>query len=60
MPTALLILELLLRYGPAVAEAAQQIISKNDPTPDDWQKLFAIASKPYDKYIEEAKKRAGV
>jgi hypothetical protein len=58
--SAILILELLLRYGPAVAESAQRMMSTGkDPTQAEWDALWAKAQKPYDTYIEEAEKRAG-
>jgi len=58
--SAILIIELLLRYGPAVAEAAQRMLSTGkDPTQAEWDALWAKAQKTYDTYIEEAEKRAG-
>jgi len=58
--SAILIIELLLRYGPAVAESAQRMLSTGkDPTQSEWDALWAKAQKPYDTYIEEAEKRAG-
>jgi hypothetical protein len=58
--SAILILELLLRYGPAVAESAQRMLSTGkEPTQAEWDALWAKAQKPYDTYIEEAEKRAG-
>lgn len=59
MPTSIIILELLLKYGPAVAAAAREIIKIKDPTDEDWRKLFAVAETSYDSYIEAARKRAG-
>jgi hypothetical protein len=60
MTTAVLVLELLLRYGPSVAQAAQRMLSNGDEKEQaDWDALFAKAQKPYDAYIEAAEKRAG-
>jgi hypothetical protein len=58
--SAILIIELLLRYGPSVAETAQRMLSTGkDPTQAEWDALWSKAQKPYDTYIQEAEKRAG-
>ena len=57
--SAILIIELLLRYGPTVAESVQRMLSTGkDPTQAEWDALWAKAQKPYDTYIQEAEKRA--
>lgn len=58
MPPAIVILELLVKYGPAVAQAAQRIVTLKDPTQADWDALFERAQKPYDQFIAEAEARA--
>lgn len=58
MNTAILVIEILAKYGPGVAETAQRILSGKEPTEADWRELFARAKKPYDQYIEEAEERA--
>ena len=60
MPQAILIVELLLRYGPAVAKAAKDIMSMKDPTQADWDNLWALADKDYNTLREEARKRASL
>jgi hypothetical protein len=56
--TAILVIELLAKYGPSVAETAQRILSGKEPTEADWKELFSRARKPYDRYIQEADERA--
>lgn len=59
MPIAITILELLLRYGPDVAQAAQRMFaSGKEPTQADWDALFERTRKPYDQFIREAETRA--
>ncbi len=59
MGTAVIVLQLLAQYGPAVAQMAQRLMSsKTEPTQADWDALFDKAQKPYDSYIEEARQRA--
>jgi hypothetical protein len=47
-----LIVELMLRYGPSLARAVQQIFQKQNPTQADWDAVFALADKSYDDYIK--------
>lgn len=59
MPLAITILELLARYGPDVAQAAQRMCSSGkEPTQADWDALFDRTRKPYDQFIREAEARA--
>ncbi len=59
MPLAITILELLVRYGPDVAQAAQRMFaSGKEPTQADWDDLFDRTRKPYDSYISDAEARA--
>jgi hypothetical protein len=56
-PLALLLIQVLLKYGPDVAKAAHDILTKNDPTKADWDALFEKAlSKTYDEYVAGAPK----
>ena len=48
----MLIVELMLRYGPGLARAVQQIFQKQNPTQADWDAVFALAEKSYDDYIK--------
>jgi hypothetical protein len=48
----MLIVELMLRYGPSLARAVQQIFQKQNPTQADWDAVFALADKSYDDYIK--------
>lgn len=43
----LLIVQTLLKYGPeAVAVIVNLLKMKTDPTPEDWDRLLAVVSKP--------------
>jgi hypothetical protein len=58
MPTAVLIAQLLVQYGPTVAETIQGWISSGkEPTADDWAKVFAEARKSPDQFRAEAEAR---
>lgn len=48
--TALIILELILRYGPAATRELIAIFQKPAPTDADWQRVFALTEKPYETY----------
>lgn len=47
METALIIAQLLLKYGPGVALAVAKIFEKPAPTLADWEAVFALAETPY-------------
>lgn len=49
------IIEAALKLAPAVVGEVQLLLSKGDPTPEDWDALRAKVSKPYDQYIAEAR-----
>lgn len=57
---ALLVIESLVKYGPAVAASVREMLKKEEPTDEDFTRLFALADKTYDQYREEARKRAGL
>jgi hypothetical protein len=48
---AALIIQVLLKYGPSVAQAITEILHKQDPTLEDWNKVFALSRKTYDDYV---------
>ena len=50
--TALLIAQALIKYGPAAARAIAALFKKDEPTMEDWEKVFAIAEKSYDDYVK--------
>jgi hypothetical protein len=62
MPAAVaIVLQMLLQYGPAAALAVKNLLAKSDPSPADWDAVFATATqKSYDDYIAAAKAKAGV
>lgn len=47
-----LILEALIHYGPTVARAINELFRKENITAEDWDKVFALAEKPYADYIK--------
>ena len=47
-----LILEALVKYGPAVARAITELFKKETITADDWNKVFDLAEKSYEDYIK--------
>jgi hypothetical protein len=47
----LLIGNILLKYGPAVARQIKALFEKDDPTVEDWEAVFALAEKSYDDYV---------
>ena len=54
MNGVIVVAELLLRYGPDVAESFQRWFSGQQPKPDDWSRVFALARKTPDEYRREA------
>lgn len=51
MQLAILIAQILLKFGPAVAQQFQILFSKNEaPTQDEWNKIWEITQKPWQDY----------
>ena len=46
-----LLIQVLIKYGPAVAQGLSEILHKKDPTREDWNEVFALAATPYGEYI---------
>ena len=51
-PIPILILEAFVKYGPTVARAISDLFKKEVITSDDWDKVFALAEKPYESYLK--------
>lgn len=53
MSAPLIIALALLQYGPGLARALVEIFRKPEGTitAADWEKVFALAEKPYDEYV---------
>ncbi len=49
---AILIAQLLLKYGPGVAREITLLFQKKAPTAADWEKVFALAETSYDDYVK--------
>jgi hypothetical protein len=56
MNTAIIIAELLLRYGPEVAQRFQVIFATPTPTPAQWDEVWALSRKSFDDYRNEARR----
>ncbi len=52
MPIEAIILigQLTLKYGPALALKFSELFGKKEVTPDDWKAVFATADKSYESY----------
>ncbi len=50
-PTALLILEALVKYGPTVARSIANLVKVENPTTEQWEAVFKQAEKSYESYI---------
>ena len=55
MNTAIIIAELLLRYGPEVAQKFQAIFATQTPTQAQWDEVWALSRKSFDQYRNEAR-----
>ena len=51
MTPAEIIAAALIKYGPALARALVEIFQTTAPTPEQWEKVFSLASKPYEEYV---------
>lgn len=47
MQLAILIGQLLFKFGPTLAREFQILITKENPTQADWDKVFALAKEPW-------------
>lgn len=54
-PAVLVILQLLLKYGPEVAAKARELMRGKDPTDEDWAKVFELAQTPWKEATKELK-----
>lgn len=55
MSQAELIASILLKYGPEAARLLVNIFKLKDPTPADWETLFAVAEKSYFDLVPDSK-----
>ena len=53
MANAILIIELLLRFGPAVAKAAKTILETEKPTPAQWDALWQLTKEPFNSNVPQ-------
>jgi len=49
-----LIATALIKYGPPLAKALYDLFQTKEPTPAQWNALFALAEKNYDDYVKPA------
>lgn len=47
-----LILQALITYGPVVTKEIVNLFKKQNPTLEDWDKIFDMAAKSYDDYVK--------
>ena len=50
---AILIAQILLKYGPQTAAAIKSIFTNPNPTDADWDAIFVIAAKEYSSYTTQ-------
>lgn len=57
--TAAMIAQLLVMFGPSAITLIQQLVSNwsREMSPEEVRSILALASKTYEQYIEEAKKK---
>ena len=48
----MLIASALIKYGPGMARELVKLFSNPAPTLEDWEKVFALADKPYEAYTQ--------
>jgi hypothetical protein len=53
MSETLIIAELCLKYGPSLARAFQEIFTKENPTKEDWDKVWAAADTPFEDFFKK-------
>ena len=56
IPLILGLVELMVKYEPAIAADLKNIFSKSDPTPEDWMALRAkVCGTPFEALAPDAK-----
>lgn len=53
--TAIIVAQLLLQHGPAMAKAFQELFTKPNPTQEDWNRVWSLAEESLDKIMNEAR-----
>lgn len=53
--SVIVILEILVKYGPEVAAKAKELLSGKEPTDADWNALFEKAQEPWVESSKELK-----
>lgn len=48
-----LILEALIKFGPAAVQSIVEAAHKENPTLEDWKAAFAPAHKSYEEYVKK-------
>ena len=52
METAIIIAQVLIKYGPEVARQLARLFGQKEITLEEWEKVFALAEKSYDDYVK--------
>ena len=55
MSQALLIAQMLIQYGPQAARELVALFKLQDPSVEDWEKVFALCDKTYFDYVTASK-----
>lgn len=53
--TIAIIVEALLRHGPAFGKAVYELFRTDNPTPQQWGDLFSLAERSYESYVPASK-----
>lgn len=59
MSNAEIIAMALVKYGPTLARELVNLFQVENPSIDDWNKLFALADKSYDDYVKPVETSSG-
>lgn len=54
MEITVLLLQILLKYGPEIAAKARVLLGKTEVTEADWAELFALINKSGESYFVKA------
>ena len=50
-PIVILVLQSLIKYGPDLAREIVALFSVENPTQEQWNKIFDLADKSYEDYV---------
>lgn len=47
------VVNILVKYGPGVAQQIVELFKKNDVKPEDWDSVFTLINKDFDSYFKK-------